>query len=722
MKSSLSTCKVSVCALFLSTIIGCHSDDVQIAEPPETEKPTPVTLLTYTAVTSEFGSSDASGAVALDDQFMIVADDEVNALRVYPRQGLTLSSEITLSMVKEWDFREQSGLSKELDIEALSWYAPGKLLLVGSHSNKKDGGEAVTDRGHIVAVSVTGSGAETEFEYIGKYSQLEQDLIQWDNDNGHGKGAGFLGFSRSAGAGIAPENIHGFSIEGATINHNGDTLLLGFRAPQLDQRSRNKALIVPVTNYLQLIDGSAASAEFGEPVELNLAGRGIRDISRWQDHYLIVSGPAGASVAEVPDNFALYRWQGGDAQPVQLDHALEQLRSVSKGSIETLVQPLSEQTLNAGSQIQLLLDNGDTVWPGQSAVSKDLPASEQKFQGAFMTLGQVVVDQQAPTLLKQFPVDQTVGVNTDTRFELSFDEGITLGDGALAIYQGDKLISRYTKESPGVSVVFNRLVIRPSQPLDYSKFYSMRLEGALVTDNAGNVFTGEQLGMFVTAGEPTRLDAGDIQFVAGNAEAPDAIAFMLMKRINGGTRITFTDRDYYAAKGAFWHRKNDAPALNEGVFTWTADRNLNAGDIITIQTDTALSPIADIGQVIGSPSGLGKEETIYAMVNTEIRDLEDGVAGEITSAGSFLAALTLGGQNGSDIPAEISNHHLSFVPENGKADQTNALFDVMNCGRSHEDVNLNLKNASCWHVTFKSEGAFGFPLYTNGSLFEQPEI
>ncbi|MGL6392394.1 hypothetical protein ACSZND_23735 [Aeromonas hydrophila] len=160
--------------------------------------------------------------------------------------------------------------------------------------------------------------------------------------------------------------------------------------------------------------------------------------------------------------------------------------------------------------------------------------------------------------------------------------------------------------------------------------------------------------------------------------------------------------------------------MNEGVFTWTADRNLNAGDIITIQTDTPLSPLADIGQVIGSPSGLGKEETIYAMVNTEIRDLGDGVAGEITSAGSFLAALTLGGQSGSDIPAEISNHHLSFVPENGKADQTNALFDVMNCGRSHEDVNLNLQNASCWQVTFKSEGAFGFALYSNGSLFEQP--
>lgn len=720
MKQTSLKYKVSICALIVSSLMGCNSDNDSPTVRPEVEKPIPVTLLTYLPAASEFGSSDASGAVALDKQFMIVADDEVNVLRVYPRQSMTLTSDAPLSIVKEWDFREVSGLSKELDIEALSWYAPGKLLVVGSHSNKKDGGEAVADRGHIIAVSVTGSGAETEFKYISKYSQLENDLIQWDNDNGHGKGAGYLGFSRSAGGGIAPENVHGFSIEGATISHDGNTLLLGFRAPQLDQRLRNKALIVPVTNYLKLIDGSAASAVFGEPIELNLAGRGIRDISRWQDHYLIVSGPATASVHDIPDNFALYRWQGGDDQPVLWDNDLEQLRAVSKGSIETLVQPLSEQTMIAGSQIQLLLDNGDTHWPGKAAVSKDLPASEQQFQGAFLTLGQQAIDQQAPALLKQFPADQTVGVNTDTRIELSFDEGITLGDGGLAIYQGEKLISRYTKDSPEVTVVFNRLVIRPSQPLDYSKFYSMRLEGKLITDNAGNAFNGDQLGVFVTAGEPTRLEAGDIQFVAGNAEAPDAIAFMLMKSINGGTRITFTDRDYYTAKGAFWHRKNDAPALNEGVFTWTADRNLNAGDIITIQTDTALSPLADIGQVIGSPSGLGKEETIYAMTNTEVNDLDDGMAGEITVPGTFLAALTLGGQSGSDIPVEISNYHLSFVPESGKADQTNALFDVATCGRTLEEIRSNLQNATCWQVTFKSQGASGFPLYDNGSLFAQP--
>ncbi|MFB2672680.1 hypothetical protein ACE02S_06680 [Shewanella xiamenensis] len=93
--------------------MGCNSEqdrstvppEVEVPIPPEVEVPIPVTLLTYLPAASEFGSSDASGAVALDEQFMIVADDEVNVLRVYPRQSMRLTSDAPLSIVKEWDFR-----------------------------------------------------------------------------------------------------------------------------------------------------------------------------------------------------------------------------------------------------------------------------------------------------------------------------------------------------------------------------------------------------------------------------------------------------------------------------------------------------------------------------------------------------------------------------------------------------------------------------------------
>ena len=206
--------------------------------------------------------------------------------------------------------------------------------------------------------------------------------------------------------------------------------------------------------------------------------------------------------------------------------------------------------------------------------------------------------------------------------------------------------------------------------------------------------------------------------MATNAEAPDAIAFMLMKDINGGTAIYFTDRDYSAAKQAFWDRKKDQPAVNEGVFRWTADRNLKAGAIITIQTDTAASPMANIGQVLGAPSGIGKEETIFAMLNTKVNDLKDGSSGLITNPGLFLAAITVGGEKDNDIPASITAYSLKFLPNS--VDSTNAIYNVNMCGLDRNNLaalKIKIMDKSCWSVSYKAQGASGFPIKDN-SLFE----
>lgn len=692
----------------------------------------PARLLTYgaysssgavaglAAATERFGSSDASGAVALDDQYMIVADDEENLLRVYRRGGNDVSS---VAAVKEWVFSDVTGLTKELDVEALTAYEADKILVVGSHSNKKDGGEAVAERGHIAAVQVRGTGADTEFTHLGTYSYLEQDLIAWDQQNNDR-----FGFAKSAAAGLAPENVAGFSIEGAVVSHDGSTLWLGFRAPQIDQKLRNKALMVPVLNFQDIVEGSLGqgAAEFGEPVELNLGGRGIRDISKWADgQYLIVAGPATASVAQVKENFALYQWSGmPDEAPIKLHNNLEELRA-SLGSIETIVEPRWDQ---AETRVQLLLDNGDTLWEGQTRISKDLEPEQQQFQGAFLELGVEQKDQSAPALVKLTPEDGLIGVNTDTRIELSFDEGISLSDdGSLVLYRNGNPVQTFFKHSNEVSLSFNTLVIRPSSILDYESDYSIKLQGDFVQDTAGNAYqAADTVSQFVTAGEPTELYVGDIYFLAANAETPDAIAFILTKDIAGGTTIHFSDRDYTAAEGkGFWKedKKNPAlsgPATNEGVFRWTADRDMKAGHIVTIQTDTALSPIADYGQVFGAPSGIGKEETIYAMVGTQV-ELFDGGAGIIRygQEGGFLAAITLGGDSDVDIPAEIQNglSYLMFTPQ-GAADQTNAIYDLAGCGTGN--LQATLQDAGCWTVTFKSDGAAGFPLFANGSLFKQP--
>ena len=215
--------------------------------------------------------------------------------------------------------------------------------------------------------------------------------------------------------------------------------------------------------------------------------------------------------------------------------------------------------------------------------------------------------------------------------------------------------------------------------------------------------------------------------MGGNAEAPDAIAFILMKDVDGGTEIYFSDRDYSIKEEKFWKRDKNGggePATNEGVFRWTADRFIKAGSIITIQTDTEASPIANIGQVLGTPSGIGKEETMFAMIGTEVADLQDGSAGLITKNGQFLASITLGGVTDNDIPAEIVNYSMKFLPE-GKADQTNAIFDTAKCGFDRTNLATfasNIKDQSCWKLSFKSAGAAGWPLIEENSLFKNAVI
>src|SRR5690606_18563336 len=194
-----------------------------------------------------------------------------------------------------------------------------------------------------------------------------------------------------------------------------------------------------------------------------------------------------------------------------------------------------------------------------------------------------------------------------------------------------------------------------------------------------------------------------------NAEAPDAIAFILLKDVTGGTRIAFTDRDYSETTGF-------AGITNEAAFMWTAGQNLAAGTIVTIQTDTSGSPIADIGTVVGGGGGLGKSETYYAMQGAVIDGLTDGGAGEITQAGVFLASLTLGGAAGDILEALTqAGAAMAFVPD--EANQTNARYTGSLDTSDIDALAARIKSAGNWEANYTK--ALGFAL-VNGSMFGQP--
>jgi hypothetical protein len=259
-------------------------------------------------------------------------------------------------------------------------------------------------------------------------------------------------------------------------------------------------------------------------------------------------------------------------------------------------------------------------------------------------------------------------------------------------------------------VAFNVLKLVPTAPLELSTGYYITVDANAITDAAGNAFAGisdaTKLSFTTTAGA-TPLVAGDLLFMAANAEAPDAYAFVLLKAVNGGTQVLFTDRDRKAGTTEF------AGITNETAFFWTADQNLPAGTIMTIQTDVTGNPIADKGFTLGSPGGIGKSETIYAIAGGTIAGLDNGQAGQITAVGNHLATITLGGAAGT-IPDAVTTAGTGISFTVLPANQTNAIYNGSLDRSDLAAFAARVKDPANWIKRYAPE--VGYPL-TNDSLF-----
>lgn len=313
------------------------------------------------------GSSDASAAVSVGGGYVVVADDESNTLRLY--DGSTSGAP-----VRTWDFSDELGVKKEIDIEAAARVGD-TVYWTGSLGNNKDG-EYKPDRNRIFTTEVTGSGAATQLSFGGSYAKLRDDLVAWDKANGDR-----YGFAAGTEDGQVPKQIDGFNIEGLEFAPgSSSTAYLGFRAPLVPPKNGGKALIVPVTNMDKVVTGTKAA--FGTPIELDLGGLSIRDIRKnAAGQYLIVAGSWAAD--DNSDPYALYSWDGvaGHAPVKRAD-----LPTSDPGGWEAVVDV---PDLNAaGARAQLITDDGSADLYGDGTEAKDLTHDEwKKSRATWFTVG-----------------------------------------------------------------------------------------------------------------------------------------------------------------------------------------------------------------------------------------------------------------------------------------------------------------------------------------------
>jgi hypothetical protein len=335
-------------------------------------------------------AGESSGAVGMDDNYMFVVDNEHENLRLFARYPGTSCPD----PVYTFNARPNLALSStnpEDDLESCV-KAPGTNVIywLGSHSNSKSGGNLRTNRNRIFATTVSGNGTGSppySLAYRGRYDNLRTDLINWDKNNLHGKGANYYGLEASAADGVASEAVNGFNIEGLCFAPDGTNTYIAFRVPLVNASGattssgqRTNALIVPLINISDLVTNSpvpgTGKAKFGTPFTLNLGKRGIRSIdSSYPGNYLILAGPpADASSPPVsPLNFRLYTWTGNPSNA-----PIEHFTTFPDGyGPEGAVLPATPIATN--TVVQFVSDDSDACWRSFTAYAGVANVPELQF-------------------------------------------------------------------------------------------------------------------------------------------------------------------------------------------------------------------------------------------------------------------------------------------------------------------------------------------------------
>lgn len=308
-------------------------------------------------ITRYFETCDGSGAVALDERFFAVCNDERNSLRIYPAR----SEAKKVRPIWSENFSEFLDVARKNECDLEGGARIGDLIYwIGSHGTDSTGEEQVARRRLFATKIVREAGQFALREYGHPFKHLLRDLI--DDER-------YEGFKLEKAALRATKTKKGLNIEALGATPAGE-LLVGFRSPQVkNEEGEESALLVRIKNPQELVRNPRKKAKLGAPILLDLDGLGFREIVAWKTGYLIL---AGAYDAE-PD-FALYFWSGwpGD-EPEKLKANFGSLRP--EGLVVYPGNP---------DEVQVLSDDGTLEIDGERC--KDLPKKEQCFRSIWLKL------------------------------------------------------------------------------------------------------------------------------------------------------------------------------------------------------------------------------------------------------------------------------------------------------------------------------------------------
>ena len=154
----------------------------------------------------------------------------------------------------------------------------------------------------------------------------------------------------------------GLAIEGVAVKER--SLLLGLRSPLARVHDVSYAIVLPWVSWLDELETTGHPRVMGEPLLVDLEGRGIRDMVWWESagQFLIVAGPEKRRPKGPAGQraFAVFAWDGTSTTAKRLSH----IDTAPKASPEALVLDPQSDT---GVQIEalILFDEGRATGCGK---------------------------------------------------------------------------------------------------------------------------------------------------------------------------------------------------------------------------------------------------------------------------------------------------------------------------------------------------------------------
>lgn len=289
------------------------------------------------------GICDASAAAAVNSDLFVVANDEDNLLRLY-----RLSQPgAPVHVYEVGPPARKKKKQPEMDIEGAARIG-SRVYWISSHGQNADG-EFASNRHRLFALDISDGADGVRVRPVGTaYTNLVADMAREPR---------LARFRLEHAALKKPKTRGGLNIEALTDTPEG-ALLIGFRNPIPE----NRALLVPLLNPDEVLTGK--SAQFGDPILLDLGGLGLRGMGSTRSGYYLIAGPALGGA-----DSRLFFWRGGEAVP-------ERLSNVSFAGLNP--EGICFHDSDDRNDFLLLCDDGTRSLHGEDC--KDLPTSERQFR------------------------------------------------------------------------------------------------------------------------------------------------------------------------------------------------------------------------------------------------------------------------------------------------------------------------------------------------------